>query len=95
MQKAYAKIKDNFVIDKVIGFAVKPDGQWIDLPTELAFCSKPIYFDGSTFSIIEDEANQTIEERLAKAEIENTKLKAELEVTQAVVDELLFGGVSV
>lgn len=31
-------------------------------------------------------------EKIAKTEAENTKLKGELEVTQAVVDELLFGG---
>jgi len=33
-------------------------------------------------------------EKIAETEAENTKLKAELEVTQAVVDELLFGGVA-
>lgn len=33
-------------------------------------------------------------EKIAETEKENTKLKSELEVTQAVVDELLFGGVT-
>lgn len=37
---------------------------------------------------------QELLEKIAETEAENTKLKAELEVTQAVVDELLFGGVS-
>ena len=40
--------------------------------------------------------NKTMEqellEKIAETENENAKLKAELEVTQAVVDELLFGG---
>lgn len=36
---------------------------------------------------------QELLEKIAETEAENTKLKAELEATQAVVDELLFGGV--
>ena len=40
--------------------------------------------------------SKTMEEmlldKIAETEAENTKLKAELEATQAVVDELLFGG---
>ena len=36
---------------------------------------------------------QELLEKIAETEAENTKLKSELEDTQAVVDELLFGGV--
>lgn len=35
---------------------------------------------------------QELLEKIATTEEENTKLKTELEITQAVVDELLFGG---
>ena len=46
---------------------------------------------------MEEQFNDKLDEKQAEIDrlkVENSNLKGELEVTQAVVDELLFGGVT-
>lgn len=46
----------------------------------------------TTFREELQQENEKLSKRAELAEDENKKLKEKLEVTQAVVDELLFGG---
>lgn len=51
-----------------------------------------IYSDGEFIKTPKPEPELSIEERVAIQENENQQLKTQLEITQAVVDDLLFGG---
>ena len=51
-----------------------------------------VIVDVPPINVIDRPEPPSLKENLENLERENKKLKSELEVTQAVVDELLFGG---
>lgn len=89
----YAVIKNGDITQYVTGF--KPEGEIVVVPNDVFSSIEEYEFTNGEFIKKPHQEQlpiQTTEQRIAIVEKENTKLKAELEVTQAVVDNLLFGG---
>ena len=91
--KAYVKIDNGVVIDRIITSIDNLPPEYIELPFEFAFTSKRIFFDGNNFTL--DTTIKTTQEQLLELQEVNTQLQSQLEITQTVIDELLLGGIGV